>query len=65
MREFFLHNSPYKQLFCTAVVLKPPILDHERSRTRIASVFGAQNWYLELPGSVHVAEIKEKPAENW
>ena len=65
MRVFFLHNSPYKQLFYNAVIPLSPILDHGRSRTRIASVFGAQNWYLELPGSVHVAEIKEKPAENW
>ena len=64
MRVFFLHNSPYKQLFYNAVIPQSPILGHERSRTRIASVFGAQNWYLELPGSVHESEIKELPSEN-
>jgi uncharacterized protein (UPF0303 family) len=56
----FLQNSPYKQLFCTAVAPIPPILGHERPHTRIVSVFGVQNWYLERTRSQNPEFISRK-----
>jgi hypothetical protein len=56
----FLQNSPHKQLFCTAVAPIPPILGHERPHTRIVSVFGVQNWYLERTRSQNPEFISRK-----
>ena len=47
MRVIFLHNSTYKQQFCTAVVLPAPYLAHERPCTKTVhnGGSGATFWY--------------------